>query len=95
MNNIIGFKKKPSSEPTHIQGEARCARCNHCFEAKTPVGCVKMECPKCHAMEVTFIYPIDPPIAEVWECGCGSDLFYIGRKAMYCSRCGLEQVFED
>jgi hypothetical protein len=32
---------------------------------------------------------------DVWECQCGSYLFYINPEGCTCSKCGTYQVFKD
>ena len=89
MGDVTPINRHPTME-----GEARCTQCGHCWEGVAPVGTIELECPQCHAMRGVFIYPIDPPLPEVWQCGCGGDLFYVGKQAIVCARCGTTQLFE-
>lgn len=74
----------------HIGGEARCLTCKHEWVAVAPAGTSQLECPECEAEMGVFKYPVRPK-GEVWECGCGSDLFHILPAGCQCYKCGVIQ----
>lgn len=93
MNNVVAFVPKQETAP-HLSGKARCCACRHDWVAVTPVGTDWLECPECHLMKGRYIHAAIPQLGtDVWECGCGCDVFMVSRTAAYCVNCGSEQLF--
>lgn len=83
-------------EPTapHLTGKARCLQCEHEWISVSPVGVDALECPECNTLHGVFIYPTEPKTEQMWECSCGSNLFFLlDTHELQCYKCGTCQTF--
>ena len=74
----------------HIAGEAHCTQCGFSWIAVAPTGTKWVWCDECGSEKGLFTYPVVKE-GDHWSCGCGNDLFYITRDAIYCPACGNDQ----
>ncbi|KZZ72362.1 hypothetical protein A3765_28560 [Oleiphilus sp. HI0130] len=70
----------------HLSGNARCLQCSHEWVAVTPIGTTELECPECKTLKGVMKGLVAPQ--TVWECACGSQLFFIDPQGTMCSMCG-------
>lgn len=92
MDNVINL----ADHRPHISGPARCSRCKHEWIAVAPVGTTQLECDCCGGMHGLFVHPCAPAEGElVFECNCGSDLFYVLPRGIMCRVCGTTTGFDE
>jgi len=77
------YRKEP-----HRTGFATCLQCRHEWVAISPAGVAQLECPECQTMNGIW-HSVIIPEGPVWQCGCGSDIFWIVSTGLMCLNCGL------
>ena len=84
----------PQRTTPHGVGAAFCIGCDHEWEAISPVGTERLECPGCHAVKGIFKFEFAPNVGtQVRECNCGNQLFYLTPDGHLCPRCGTYQSY--
>jgi hypothetical protein len=90
MGEVVPFEDTPTTE-----GPALCFECGHKWHAVSPVGVRDFECPNCHTFKGLREGPCRPVDDDIWECGCGGQLFYMLKSGdLMCQICGVMQRFE-
>lgn len=91
MPKVIDF---PQRDDPHVAGEAICLCCKHEWIATAPVGTHQLDCPECDTSKGVFKYPVEPRSEYIWQCDCGSNLFFVTPDFFQCYCCGDIQEFE-
>lgn len=75
------------NQPT-LEGSAICSHCHHEWHAVAPIGTYQLECPECRTEKGIWKYPVSPRDEYLFECNCGSQLFYCLPDCFQCRECG-------
>lgn len=84
MSNLINI----SDYMPHVSGPAICTKCRHewVYVAEKSAERDTLECPSCGLYYGVLAAPFIPE--TVWECDCGSQLYYCTPEGFMCRGCG-------
>lgn len=71
-----------------MQGPVRCLQCGHEWRGVAPVGTIGLECPKCSLLRGCFMHTPSYTSEDHYQCACGSQVFCLTKKRVYCPNCG-------
>lgn len=90
-SKVVSLDEKREEKDPHLEGAARCMRCEHEWEAVSPVGSspTGLQCPKCYAYSGIRLGLVARDDVAHLECGCGEALYMIyADDVAMCVNCG-------
>lgn len=91
MTNVISLDAARLERSPHTAGRAKCLACGNEETVVAPVGTTEMECAACGMMRSVWMHPFVPEDGtELWMCSCGSQVFALTRRQIFCCGCGSE-----